>query len=205
MWLTLRAMALVLFVSVCAGAQTRTLAVYTADSPHRLESDSIQIMRAEVQRLLAPAGLDVVWKKTTDRRSGEDFELLVVASFDGACSAGPVKVPPVAVSLADTSITDGRILPFFRVDCTRLVQLLGSQADPSMIGRALGRVIAHEIYHIVARTTEHHDNGVAKAVFSAKDLLSARFEFDAWSVARMQPQPQSIASRASDSAQETGR
>src|SRR6266545_2194686 len=101
MWLTLRAMALVLSVSVCAHAQTRRLAVYS-EAPQGLESNSTAIMHGEVQRLLAPAGFEIVWKKTTERRSGEDFELVVVASFDSSCSTTTAKTTPTTLSLADT-------------------------------------------------------------------------------------------------------
>jgi hypothetical protein len=184
MLLTLRAMLLVLFVSVCSQAETRTLALYAGSAPG-LDTESRAALRTELQRLLSPAGIEVSWKDIADRRTGEDFELLAVASFEGSCSPSGPTSRPVNVKLADTSITDSHILPFFRVDCTRVVQLLGSQPDSSMLGRALGRVIAHEIYHIVGQTAEHHDTGVAKAVFSARDLRNPRFEFDPWSLARM--------------------
>jgi hypothetical protein len=63
--------------------------------------------------------------------------------------------------------------------------MLGAQVESPILGRALGRVIAHELYHIVGQTAEHHDTGVAKAVFSIRDLKNPRFEFDAWSLDRM--------------------
>ena len=184
MWLTLRAMALLLFVSVCSQAETRTLALY-AGSAQGLDGQSRSAMRSELQRLLEPAGIEIFWKDIADRKTSENFELIAVASFEGSCSPPVTTSTPITVKLADTSITDGHILPFFRVDCTRVVQLLGSQVESAMVGRALGRVIAHEVYHIVARTAEHHDTGVAKPVFSAWDLKDPRFEFDRWSVNRM--------------------
>jgi hypothetical protein len=159
-------------------------------------------MHGELQRLLAPAGFDVVLKNPADRKSGEDFELIVVASFNGSCSGSAPSVKAVA-SLGDTSIADGHILPFFRVDCGLIMQMLGPQADPSAIGKALGRVMAHEIYHIAARTTDHHDTGVAKAAFSARDLTTPRFDFDSWSLARMRPV--SIASSSESSGDAAGR
>jgi hypothetical protein len=186
MTLTLRALLLVFFISVCAEAQTRTLAVY-GGTAQGLDAEARFAMRAEVQRLLAPAGFAVVWKGPTERNAGEDFEQVAVASFEGSCSAIAPTLTPAAASLADTSITNGRILPFFRVDCPHVIQMLGPHAEPSVVGRALGRVIAHEIYHIVAHTLDHHDRGVAKAVFSTLDLINPRFEFDAWSLSRMQP------------------
>jgi hypothetical protein len=198
--LTLRATLLLLLVSISAGAQSRTLAVY-ADAAHGLNADGKAAMRAELQRLLAPAGLDIVWKNTSERRAGEDFNLIVIASFDGSCSSAAPAMTAVATSLADTSISNGRILPFLRVDCRRVVQMLGVHAESSAVGKALGRVIAHEIYHIIARTTDHHDKGVAKAVFSPVDLTSPRFEFDMWSLSRMQPPSVAQAADAGDEAE----
>jgi hypothetical protein len=202
MSLTLRATLLVLFVSLCAQAETRTLGLYSG-SAQGLSDESRTAMRAEVQRLLTPASLDVVWKNTAERKSGEDFALVAVVSFDGLCSAMQPLQPAVtlpAVSLADTSISDGRILPFFHVDCARVNQILGSRVESSVLGRALGRVIAHEIYHIVARTAEHHDTGIAKAVFSGRDLTNPRFEFDASSLNSMRPRSVEFVSEASSDA-----
>lgn len=186
MWMTLRATLLLLLLSVTVHAENRTLALY-AGPVHGLAPESANAMRAELQRLLTPAAIDVAWKTSADRKGSEVFDLVAVASFDGSCSpADPV--PPVStVSLADTSITDGRVLPFFHVDCTRLIQMLGSQIERVAFGRALARVIAHELYHIVSHTAEHQDKGVAKAVFSVSDLKNPSFEFDIWSLDRMRP------------------
>jgi len=161
-------------------------------------------MRAELQRLFAPAGLEVVWKHMAERKAGEDFELVAVSSFDGSCAVGePAMAPVTAASLADTSLSDGLVIPFFHVDCTRVVRLLGGQIEPALLGRALARVIAHEIYHIVARTADHRERGVAKAAFTNRDLTSPGFEFDEWSLARMRP-PE-VAKTSDTSPAETGR
>jgi hypothetical protein len=185
---TLRAALLVLCLSICAQAQTRTLALYL-DAPRGLDPESNAVMHEELQRLLAPAGLEIAWKRMIDRKAGENFDLVAVTSFAGPCTVDKhsAQVSLSTVSLADTSISDGHILPFFRVDCTRLIAMLGSQVEPATFGRALARVAAHEIYHIVAQTTEHQERGVAKAVFSVRDLTSARFDLDIWSIERMRP------------------
>jgi len=44
-------------------------------------------------------------------------------------------------------------------------------------GRALGRVLAHELYHIFANTTHHAATGVAKESYSVQDLLTDDFQF----------------------------
>jgi hypothetical protein len=186
MSLTLRAALLIVLAAVCAQAQTRTLGLY-AGPARGLNDQSRLAMQEELARLLAPAGIEIIWKDSSARRSGEDFELIAVSSFEGSCSLeGPHQIP-VSKSLADTSISDGHVLPFFRVDCTRLIQMLGRHISSSVLGRALARVMAHEIYHIVARTPEHQETGVAKAVFAAQDLTDSGFEFDSWSILLMRP------------------
>ena len=54
-----------------------------------------------------------------------------------------------------------------------------------VFGRALARVIAHEIYHIVAQTTDHGESGLAKPELSRDDLVSSRFDLSAASLRRM--------------------
>jgi len=191
MSLTLRATLLIICLSVCAQAQTRTLALY-AGPARGLDAESSFTMRAELQRLLDPAGLEVTWKNSADHHAGDAFELVAVGSFEGSCSATepvltPVSAVDAVISLADTSISDGRVLPFFRVDCTRLLRILGAGTDKAMLGRALARVIAHELYHIVAGTAEHQNTGVAKAAFSVRDLTTPRFDFDVSSLGQMKP------------------
>jgi hypothetical protein len=211
MSLATRAMLLILSVSVCAGAQTRKLALYVGPA-NGLDAESGVVMQSELQRLLAPAGIGVVWKNSTERKSGEDFDLVAVSSFDGSCSV--VELPSIQVSavepdmsLADTSISNGRILPFLHVDCARLVRMLRSELGPlalrsrhAVLGRALGRVIAHEIYHIVAQTTDHDDTGVTKAALSARDLTTPRFDFNPWSIVRMRPPSVARSSGSEDAA-----
>jgi len=212
MSLTLRATLLIICLSVCAQAQTRTLALYFGPA-RGLDAGSSVMMRAELQRLLDPAGLEVAWKDSADHHAGDDYALVAVGSFEGSCSAAePVLTPVSAVDtvarLADTSISDGRVLPFFHVDCARLVRMLGSGADKALLGRALARVIAHELYHIVAGTAEHQYSGVAKAAFSVRDLVTPRFEFDMMSLDQMKPpqtKPISIAQANASDDSDSGR
>ena len=193
---TLRALLLVLCVSFCANAETRTLALYL--TPARgLDVEATRVMHDELQQLLAPAGIDVAWKSLADRKPGENFDLVAVTTFDGNCAGEQVARGPIVASLADTSIADGHILPFFRIDCNLLMRVLGSRVEAPVLGRALARVAAHEIYHIVAQTTDHQDAGIAKATFSVRDLTAPRFELDAWSLIRMRPQSMA---RTNDSA-----
>src|SRR5262252_9348692 len=115
---TLRALLLVLFLSICAQAQTRTLALYT-ELPRSLDVESSAAMHEELQRLLGPAGIEGVWRRMVERKAGENFDLDAVMSFVGSSVADEAgSAVANTVILADTSISDGHILPFFRIDCT---------------------------------------------------------------------------------------
>jgi hypothetical protein len=50
----------------------------------------------------------------------------------------------------------------------------------------MGRLVAHEIYHIESQSREHSKHGVAEAAVSTRELVAERFEFAADAVARLQ-------------------
>lgn len=96
--------------------QARSLAVYPG-SARGLESVSTQLQN-ELQRLLDPAGINVAWQAGGQRQSGEQFEMVVVGSFDGTCSVdelpGFMKTLSARRTLADTSVSrSGKSCPSF--------------------------------------------------------------------------------------------
>jgi len=91
-----------------------------------------------------------------------------------------------------THMTDGEILPIVEIDCEsiRLHTLMGMFArDRSLRGllyaRAVGRVIAHEIYHVLAATRIHSTTGLAMPRLSPEDLTDGRLRFDVEAAGRM--------------------
>ena len=83
---TLRALLLVLCVSFCANAQTRTLALYLGPASG-IDTKTQRMMRAELQQLLAPAAIDVVWKTLADRKGDENFDIVVANILTSALLA----------------------------------------------------------------------------------------------------------------------
>jgi hypothetical protein len=180
---------LVCSLSVCAHAETRTLALYLKH-PERVSAESGQTMRSELKRLLDPAGIDVVWKDFADRKGGEDFDFVAVGSIEGLCTAGESDLSNgtglrARMILADAAVAADRILPYFNVDCQHLIRTLGNGNNPATIGRALARLIGHELYHILARTCQHPNAGLAKAAFSLDDLTAPGMNFDVISLGRI--------------------
>jgi hypothetical protein len=154
----------------------------------------LEAMKAEVDRLISPADLTLAWRSGATR--GESFQRLVAGRFLGSCVAEPT----YAVGqgdlrrLAHTAVTDGRIQPFASVDCHALRKVLSNRlasGTPAqrdeLMGMAMGRVLAHELYHILVGTRDHSANGAAKACFGAADLMAADFSFDGLTLAQLRP------------------
>ena len=85
-----------------------------------------------------------------------------------------------------TSVSSsGRVLPYFYVNCSRLIRTLAPALQPLnlplrrvVFGRALGRVMAHEVYHILSQRKDHDATGVAKPSFTLEDLTARQFDFE---------------------------
>jgi hypothetical protein len=111
---------------------------------------------------------------------------LAVISFKGRCdTAGLVRRAATPGPLGWTHISDGSILPFSDVDCNGVRALLQSDllslpatGRDAAFGRALARVLAHELYHIFADTTHHGSCGIGKEAYTARDLLAGSFRFE---------------------------
>ena len=89
-------------------------------------------------------------------------------------------------ALGWTHVSDGQILPFTDINCDRVREFAQSglmqfrmEDREAKYGRALGRVLAHELYHIFANTARHGSMGVAKESYSVQDLVGDDFQFEA--------------------------
>ncbi len=151
-------------------------------------------MRRELSRLLSSADIKVDWRFRDEVRLGEDVPGLVLVRFKGACR---MDTDPVYLDergpLAFTHVTDGDILPFSVVNCdkvkraTRSAMWGGDYARGNeLMGRALARVVAHEIYHIAGKRHDHGKEGVFKRGLSGRDLIAESLDFGAAETAGIQ-------------------
>jgi hypothetical protein len=121
------------------------------------------------------------------------FNDLVVMTFNGSCSFDPA--PPIYDEMGPLAITrtaNGEVQPFGEVNCDRVVNsvrsaMLGQdypRAD-MLIGRALGRVVAHELVHMLTKSGHHAREGVEKAALSGRQLIAASLPLSAMDVDRL--------------------
>jgi hypothetical protein len=188
----LRALALTgigLLTGSAAFAQTEstvnslTLGVYM-DFDTVPGGSTVEVMQREVDALLKPSGIQVNWRLTQDNRGLETYSRLAVLKFTGACRADWVRQSTDeddTVAVGDTKVVEGRVLPFSEVRCdavrralTFLAPAASKEQRQEALGLALGRVVAHELYHVLARTTVHAERGLAKASQPLKELISKR-------------------------------
>jgi hypothetical protein len=157
-------------------------------------SASLEVMKNVVGELLKPSGVSLDWRLTKENRGTESFTSLVVLRFKGTCRVESAPQPANDFgtlgdgrALGATRVDHGQVLPYSEVECDRVRaamsvfgSMVGRTERQTAFGLALARIVAHELYHILARTTQHAAHGLGKASHSVADLISMRdLPFDA--------------------------
>lgn len=143
-----------------------------------------QAMEAESTRIAKQAGLRVRFVERS-QAAAQEFADLVVFRMKGRCE---MNTSPALLDergpFAWAFTADGNVLPFGEVKCDRVRESIKTAIQPAdykkadeLFGRALGRVVAHELYHMLANTTKHGKSGVAKHALSAKQLIGETLDF----------------------------
>ena len=197
-----RSLALFALLSISAAASdlppANSITIYL--KPGAADVAAVSYMQRELSGLMQTAGYRLEWITASaaipDVRNGQ----LVVLSLTGDCTTRRTSVESSEdlgiESLASTPVSDGEILPFSTLHCDTLNRVLGGviaaasdQRRPWLYGRALARLAAHELYHVLTNTRRHSQEGVSKPCFSARDLLADHFEFENAALAKMKRAP----------------
>jgi hypothetical protein len=155
---------------------------------------SLKEMKRESGLVLQSSGVQLDW-----RMLGEDpyasYSDLVIMTFRGTCKyepAAPIDIVDELGPLAMTHSVDGEIQPFGEVNCDRVVNsartaMLGAdyaRAD-LLIGRAMGRVVTHELVHMITKSAEHGTAGVEKSSLSGRQLIAGELPLSAFDIDRV--------------------
>jgi hypothetical protein len=177
-----------LFCSVSV-AESPTTTVTVVLAGERAPLSVVRAMQRETAAALASSAIDLNWMGSENMPdSGLEGEVAIVR-LRGECRPAPPAPHTEPGSgktvLGQTHIVKGQVLPFTDVLCDTVRQLLArdlraerrSDRD-TLLGRALGRVAAHELYHILLRTTEHARSGLSRAEQSSAELLADHESFE---------------------------
>jgi hypothetical protein len=158
-------------------AQAKTLTIVTDfEGPHT--PASIALMKKEFAGIMKDSGLNVEWLLPQEANETA-VDNLVVVRFKGKCILEPVGyLYDERGPLAFTATSKGEVLPFSEVACDQVTSVMRSamfggdynRAD-ALLGRALARVVAHEVIHILTNSGEHGREGIARPAFSGRQLI----------------------------------
>jgi hypothetical protein len=206
---------LVLFCAIAGadepGKLGGSLGVYL-NHDRALGSGILQAIQREVEAAMFPSGVEITWQ---DGLRPEVFDRVAVIHLRGDCRPDAPIPASIRLSRSDaeplgqTQVVDGSILPIADVQCYAVRKFIDRdmQAAPAadrdeLLGRALGRVTAHELYHILLRTRRHSREGLAKPAQTSAELLTPRSAFAGVDRHKLS---ESASSDVTDSVAETGR
>jgi hypothetical protein len=135
--------------------------------------------RAEVDSLLESAGVGTDWLIATDDVPARYLPLVVMNRA------------PQSRALSDRTLGAARphygAWAFYPLLARLLAPRAGREHAPDAeeLGRALGRVLAHEVVHALGAPERHADHGLMSARLGRDALLAARLECDAASQAAL--------------------
>ncbi len=158
--------------------------VFRFDGPY--SEKSLVEMKRELGTILKGSGIQIDWRAQSDVAVTDSFPNLVVVKFRGKCRMEPVPyLYDERGTLGFTYSTDGAVLPFSEIECDKVrsslhTAMFGGDYKRSdlLFGRALARVLAHELYHVLAKTHSHSGQGIAEKSLSGSQLISERLHLN---------------------------
>jgi len=169
----------------------RLYTVFQHEPPAAIQ-DSI---RHEVDAIMSPLGWTFKWS-STDNDPNPDCIILVVVHFKGECGIEDLtEFASYPFVLGRTEVSGQGIGPFVDIYCDAVrAHLAGDlrgwnpKERSAAFGRAVGRVVAHELYHVLAQTQHHASKGLGKAAYTPRELLSDNFRFEKNEVSKLRAQ-----------------
>lgn len=148
----------------------------------------MQEMTSEASSIWAPYGVRFVWSTDGDGTEAPgvaevagSFEVTIQRARNPAYAAGGVvlgvtRVPHRRIDRVPVTIDRDGVEELLRsLQTDRAVALVGHQTVGSIeVGRALGRVLAHEVGHVLLAQGAHRPDGLMRASYRVEDLAALR-------------------------------
>jgi hypothetical protein len=131
--------------------------------------------------------------RSRSQASQEALSDLVLVRFTGKCVLDPVGyLYDERGPMAFTYSTDGVVQPFSEVACDKVTSAVRSAMSGGdfanadvLLGRALGRVLAHEVVHMLSKSGAHGHTGIARTALSGSQLIAPELRLEPEDVERL--------------------
>jgi hypothetical protein len=170
---------LTLVASTCTAFATANVTIVLQFEARHSDS-SVREMKRELQSLMQDSGVELSWRRADELSASDSFPSIVVVTFHGSCEMKtlPPPLPTEPIALGYARVSNGAIIPFADVECDRVRSSLrsanaglGPRGD-LLLGRALGRILAHELHHIIDQTRVHSRHGILSKSLTPIDLVA---------------------------------
>jgi mono/diheme cytochrome c family protein len=167
-----------LLAALPGSSQVGSIAVYT-QFQHEPPQAVLSAIQVEASALMAPAGLRLQWR-TLPSTGSEVSSAVAVVTFQGRCTAAnPPTQPKWETRLGWSHVSDGEVLPFAGIDCDSILSFVykriltvPARERDQVLGRAIGRVVAHEFDHIFAETPGHGARDMDQPEYTVEELVA---------------------------------
>jgi len=168
------------------------IALYT-NTQQPIPADAEIAMRKELDWITDPIGMRFDWRIYAAAGRYSAVARLAVIQFKGKCDTEDLTIfHQFPWKLGWTHTVDGHIIPYVDVFCDAIrafiapsLQLTPPAQRDAVFGRALGRVVAHELYHVFAETRKHGSSGLAGAHCTPEDLVAEEIHFGSEELRRL--------------------
>src|ERR1017187_798719 len=173
-----RAFCCLLLAALPGSSQVGSIAIYTRFQ-HEPSKAVLSAIQEEASALMAPAGLRLQWK-TLPSTGREVSSAVAVVTFQGRCTAANLTTRTHwETRLGWSHISDGEVLPFAGIDCDSILGFIDKRLftvppreRDQVLGRAIGRVLAHEFDHIFAETRYHGAREMDQPEYTVEELVA---------------------------------
>ena len=180
-----RAFCCLLLAALPGSSQVGSIAIYT-QFQHEPSKAVLSAIQVEASALMAPAGFRLQWRALPS--TGSDVSSAVaVVTFQGHCTAANRPAQPHwGTRLGWSHVSDGEVLPFAGIDCDSILGFMEKQLfnvppgeRDQVLGRAIGRVLAHEFDHIFAESRDHKARDMDQPEYSVEELMAPSLDSSA--------------------------
>ena len=167
------------------GGQRAEPLALAAHSEQEVPAEITEALLQELRRIFLAAGLEPEWHRMPGMIEITSVWEPVSIYLHGDCRLrGAQSDIKYDGGLAYVERTDGELRPHIHVDCGKIAAFMHQgitsfnlqRADLTM-GRAMARIIAHELFHYLTKNPDHGDSELFASAVDCQVLLKAHADF----------------------------